>query len=257
MPCHPLAESGSRPASRPTGRRINRRHLQQLGAALIIGLLVSGCASTTTTQVTSFHQLSSGLQGQRFVITPAAEQRNSLEFDTYANLVRGALTSKGLIDAGNDSGTADLGVAFNYEAAGRSSGVRHGTTGFAGFGAGSGGFSMGGVGIGIGFPIGALGGGGSDSVAYQRSLDIAITRLNGGVGKAAEASAGNAPGAPGAGTARTARVFEARAISEGSSASLAPVMRAMVQAIFQEFPGPSGQTRVVQVPLDGAQRDAQ
>jgi len=30
------------------------------------------------------------------------------------------------------------------------------------------------------------------------------------------------------------------------------VMPAMVQAIFQEFPGESGQTRVVSVPLEGA-----
>ncbi len=223
------------------------QRLQAFGAALIIGLLVSGCASTMSAQVTSFHQLANGLQGQRFVITPTAEQSNSLEFESYANLVREALTGKGLIDAGAAAGGAELGVSLKYEVAGRSSGVGHGTRGYAGFGAGSGGFSMGGVGIGIGFPIGTFGGG-SDSVIYQRSLDIAISRLNGAAAKSIGSPAGQA--AETAGTAGTARVFEARAISEGSSASLAPVMRAMVQAIFQEFPGPSGQTRVVEVPLD-------
>ncbi len=223
------------------------QRLQAFGAALIIGLLVSGCASTMSAQVTSFHQLANGLQGQRFVITPTAEQSNSLEFESYANLVREALTGKGLIDAGVAAGGAELGVSLKYEVAGRSSGVAHGTRGYAGFGAGSGGFSMGGVGIGIGFPIGTFGGG-SDSVIYQRSLDIAISRLNGAAAKSIGSPAGQA-----AETAGTARVFEARAISEGSSASLAPVMRAMVQAIFQEFPGPSGQTRVVEVPLDAAQ----
>jgi hypothetical protein len=242
---HPFADSCSAPASRSPRQRPAQsclQRLQQLGAAVVIGLLVSGCASTMSAQVTSFHQLSNGLQGQRFVINPSAEQRNSLEFETYANLVREALTDKGLVDAGGAAGTADLGVSLNYEVAGRSSGVGHGTTGYAGFGAGSGGFSMGGVGIGIGIPIGGFGG--SDSVVYQRSLDIAITRLNGAAGKSAEVPAGRGD------AAGTARVFEARAISEGPSASLAPVMRAMVQAIFQEFPGPSGQTRVVEVPLE-------
>jgi hypothetical protein len=46
------------------------------------------------------------------------------------------------------------------------------------------------------------------------------------------------------------RIFEARAFSDGESASLAPVMRAMVQAIFEDFPGQSGRTRVVKVPLE-------
>ena len=43
------------------------------------------------TQVTSFHQLGpQSLQGQRFVITPSAEQQGSLEFGTYAGYVREA-----------------------------------------------------------------------------------------------------------------------------------------------------------------------
>jgi len=201
---------------------------------LAAALFLSGCASTVTTQVTSFHQLADSLQGRRFVITPSPEQQTSLEFGTYANLVREALVSKGLVDAGAGRGAADLGVALSYGVTGSTSGFRSGTGGYAGIGAGSGGgFSMSGVGIGIGFPIG---GGGATETQYQRNLTVQIDRLT---------------GAPSAGQAASGtRVFEAQAISEGESASLAPVMRAMVQAIFQEFPGPSGATRVVRVPLD-------
>lgn len=202
-----------------------------LAAAIFLG----GCASTVTTQVTSFHQLADSLQGRRFVITPSPEQQTSLEFGTYANLVREALVGKGLVDAAERGlGAADLGVALSYGVTGSTSGFRSGTGGYAGIGAGSGGgFSMSGVGIGIGFPIG---GGGAAETQYQRNLTVQIDRLSGA------ASAGQA--------ASGTRVFEAQAISEGESASLAPVMRAMVQAIFQDFPGPSGTTRVVRLPLD-------
>jgi Domain of unknown function (DUF4136) len=217
----------------------------RLVVPLAAAFLLGGCASTLTTQVTSFHQLSDNLQGRRFVIVPTAEQQTSLEFGTYANLVREALTAKGLVDAGETGrNSADLGVGLSYGVTGRTIGMRDGTTGYAGFGAGSGGFSMGGVGIGIGFPIG--GGGGSDTAQYQRSLTVQIDRLAGIRDERPAATATPSPAQPSSGT----RIFEARAISEGESASLAPVMRAMVQAIFQDFPGPSGTTRVVRLPLD-------
>lgn len=221
--------------------------------SVTLTLLSAGCAATLETQVTAFHQLSNGLQGQRFVMMPTGEQRGSLEFDNYARLVREALVGKGLVDAdagkgpGNGTGNspADLGVAIAYGIAGGNATSRGGTDGYAGFGFGSGGFSMGSVGIGIGFPIGSSGAGPGDALAYQRTLRVEIDRLDGAGAKPLNP----APGA----NARGARVFEARATSEGPSASLAPVMRAMVQAVFEEFPGPSGKTRVVRTPLEEAQ----
>ena len=48
------------------------------------------------------------------------------------------------------------------------------------------------------------------------------------------------------------RLFEGTVVSEGESASLAPVMPAMVRALFSDFPGPSGVSRRVQVRLDDA-----
>jgi hypothetical protein len=210
-------------------------------------VLVAGCATTVTTQVTPFHELTGSLAGQRFVIVPTAEQQNSLEFGAYADLVRQALVEKGLVDAGNERASADLGVSMSYEVIGRGSSLRPmtGTTGSIGFGAGSGGFSGGGIGIGIGFPIG---GGSSGEVAFQRTLHIRIDRLhaNGTPTTAPAPDPMSPPGMP----APANRVFEARAISEGESSSIAPVMRAMVQAIFDDFPGESGRTRVVSVPLD-------
>jgi hypothetical protein len=242
-------------STRPTRGRL------LLAPLLLLLALVAGCASTVTTQVTPFHELVGGLQGQRFVIVPTPEQQSSLEFGAYADLVRQALVGKGMVDAGDDRARADLAVSIAYEVFGRTGGFYNGGAGYAGyagFGAGSGGLSMGGIGIGIGFPIG---GGSSSEANYQRTLHVRIDRLRGGaapetapapapsaVPGAAPLPEGALPGQP----APTTRVFEARAISEGPSASIAPVMRAMVQAIFEEFPGESGKTRVVSVPLDEA-----
>ena len=225
---------------RPTRRRL-------LLAGLILPLaLAGGCAATVTTQVTPFHNLTGSLQGQRFVILPTTEQQSSLEFGAYADLVREALVGKGLVDAGRDRAGADLGVSMAYEVIGHGGSLRS-TTGSFGFGAGSGGFSRGGIGIGIGFPIG---GGSSGEVNFQRTLHVRIDRLRGGEPQAAAPAPDptSPPGMP----APASRVFEARAISEGESASIAPVMRAMVKAIFDDFPGESGRTRVVSVPLDEA-----
>jgi len=233
---------------RPTRRRL-------LLAPLLLALtLAAGCASTVTTQVTPFHELDGGgLQGQRFVIVPTPEQQSSLEFAAYADLVRQALVGKGLVDAGDERASADLGVSIVYEVVGRTVGFRDGSAGYAGFGASSGGLSMGGIGIGIGFPIG---GGSSSEANYQRTLHVRIDRLRGGPAQERAPAPGPspvpeammAPGQP----APTSRVFEAHAISEGPSASIAPVMRTMVQAIFDDFPGESGKTRVVSVPMDDA-----
>ena len=219
-------------------------HLRSLplrfASPVVLALLLVGCASTLKTEVTSFHQLSGGLVGQRFAVTPSEEQKGSLEFDTYADFVRQALIGKGLVDAGSERG-ADLGVAIMYSVSGGASSTTSGTGGFAGFGWGSGGFSTGSVGIGLGFPIGTVGGGsGNDTVVYRRSLQVAIDRL--------PKSSAAAPS--GASPTDGARIYEARAVSDGPAASLAPVMRTMVQAIFEDFPGPNAKTRVVRVPFD-------
>ncbi len=234
--------------TRPTRRRL------LLATLLLPMALVAGCATTVTTQVTPFHDLTGSLDGQRFVIVPTPEQQDSLEFGAYADLVRQALVGEGLVHAGDDRASADLGVSMAFEVIGRSPGMRGGSsaTGGFGFGAGSGGFSGGGIGIGFGFPIG---GGSSGEVNFQRTLQIRIDRLRGSVTPAAAAtvpSSGSGTPAMPDKPPPSSRVFEARAISEGPSASLAPVMPAMVQAIFEDFPGENGRTRVVEVPLEGA-----
>jgi hypothetical protein len=70
----------------------------------------------------------------------------------------------------------------------------------------------------------------SQAIVYRRELRVDITDRRAGTGGA--------------------KLFEATVTSEGESASLAPVMPAMVKALFSNFPGPSGVSRRVQVRLD-------
>ena len=188
--------------------------------------LLAGCASTLTSEVTSFHRLADGLAGQRFVVVPSESQAGSLEFETYAGFVRDALVDHGLLDGGIGARAGALTVRMAYAVDGAASVSGPGTRGEVGFGvgAGTGGFSMGGIGIGFGIPIG----GARETTSWRRSLTVTSDR-------------------PQAGGAE--RIFEATAVSRGQTAAITPVMKAMVQAIFRDFPGENGVTRIVEVPL--------
>ncbi|NBS95796.1 MAG: hypothetical protein EBT08_06530, partial [Betaproteobacteria bacterium] len=65
---------------------------------IVLALLLGGCASTLRTEISTFHQIkaesSAGSMGAspRFAIMPLdAEQRDSLEYQSYAALVSGQL----------------------------------------------------------------------------------------------------------------------------------------------------------------------
>ena len=201
--------------------------LRRSVTSLLLTGILSGCASTLSTQVTAFHppEVSrQSLAGRTFVVRPAASQAPGPEFDAYATSVRTALVDKGLVAV--DEPAAELRVRLAYSVGPGSSPGSAGST--AGVSVGSG-FGLGGgsgVMFGLGFPI-ATGGGGS--IHYRRDLRVTIER------------AASASGEP-------TRLYEAIATSEGRDPSLAPVMPAMVQALFDEFPSPNGQTRVIKAP---------
>lgn len=210
-------------------------------AALFLPLLAGagGCATYMQAQVTSFHQGSEDLrlEGQRFVIEPSAAQKDSLEFQAYADLVRRALVEKGLVAAGA-SASSDLVVRLTYTIDGGRTMV-HGypAYGYTHYGP---------VWAWTPYPVpgggvryvwtptypmtyGVVGTHYAESTLYRRELHVVIEdRKPGGDGR---------------------RLYEGTVTSEGGSASLAPVMPAMVRALFSDFPGRNGVTRIVQVPF--------
>ena len=215
-----------------------RRALLCLLAPVLLS--AGGCASYLNAQVTSFQNVSPEhpLTGRRFSVEPTVEQKESLEFRAYAELVSRALVDHGLVDA-TSSGTTDLAVAVRYSVAGRPVTNAYPEYGYANFGPVWGWVPYRVPGGGIGYawtatyPVsfGVVGTNYASAVSYRRRLEVDISER--GSGKK--------------------RLYEGSVVSEGASASLAPVMPAMIKALFHDFPGTNGRSRIVQVPLDPQQ----
>jgi hypothetical protein len=81
---------------------------------LTIGLaaLLAGC-STVTSQVTVFHDWPANLTDKTYVFDKRPAQQNNLEYDSYANLMRGKLSQTGFTEV--QSGKPVLfKIAFSY-----------------------------------------------------------------------------------------------------------------------------------------------
>ena len=237
-----LPDSASLGLGPDPGNEGSRRpsRLLKLAAAVPLAALLGGCATYLSTQVTSFHQMAPDhrLAGRSFVIEPTPEQQVSLEFRAYADLVRNALIRQGLSSApGSD---AELGVTLRYSIdSGKAVTYGYPAYGYSAFAPVWGlspYYGYGGVHYAwtAAYPMGygVVGTHYTQSMLYRRELRAEITERR----------------ADGKG----ARLFEGSVVSEGESASLAPVMPAMVQALFSDFPGPNGVSRRVHVRLDDA-----
>jgi hypothetical protein len=66
-----------------------------IAAAAALGLLLSGCASTVRSDVTTFHQWPAELPDKSFAIAAPPAQDDTLELRSYQNLVRAELTRLG------------------------------------------------------------------------------------------------------------------------------------------------------------------
>lgn len=232
-------------AVQPLPRLLRLLRLLPLALLAALAVLTSGCASYLTAQVTSFHEADGNrLAGRSFVITPTQEQAESLEFRSYADLVRDALAREGLVAA--TPADAELAVAMRYTIdSGKPVTYGYPAYGYASYGPvwgwtpyyGPGGYVHYMWAATYPLSYGVVGTNYAQTVLYRRELRVEITERRARSG--AKDGAGR-------------RLFEGTAISEGESASIAPVMPAMVRALFSDFPGPNGVSRRVQVRLDDA-----
>ena len=83
-----------------------------LCAAAALSLLLTGCASTIRSDVTTFHQWPAELQDKSYVLEAPAPQDDTLELRSYQNLVRGELARLGFTEAA--SGTPALKVSMRF-----------------------------------------------------------------------------------------------------------------------------------------------
>ena len=210
--------------------------------------LLAACASTFPAQVARFQQLPAPT-GQSFVIqSKDPAKTGGLEFATYANIVRDRLVAQGYQPAASPQ-AATLVVNLDY---GVSNGREKVATrpGFGpSFGFGYSRFGYGRFGYPFGYPYGfrspfyrgafydPFWGGAFDYpevysyTVYNSFVDMRITR---------------------AGTNES--VFEGRAEANTRSNDLTRLVPNLVQAMFTNFPGRSGEKVRVNVPLDDRRR---
>ena len=201
---------------------MNKNHVTVRLALLVIGLgMLSACTSSGTrgTEVTRFH-MGNAIPAQEVNMRPAEQaDASSLEYKNYAGIVENGLAGAGFTSVpGNDAGMiAEINVVKGLRAKPpRSSGFS------IGVGAGRYG-SSGGVSGGASIPVGGSSGG----EVYIMQLDVSlIDRSSNSV------------------------VWEGTAIRESEAAPGSPVgtVQLLTDALFADFPGPSGKTVTVPVP---------
>jgi hypothetical protein len=218
-----------------------------LHATLAVIVLTSACAAQIRTQVTRFHHMPLTTTGETFAVVPIKDQAGSLEWEQYANLVAQQLTERGyvsvplarLLDA-------KYAVLFSY-AIDRGRTVVSSVPVFGQTGGGTTTFYSGsneGSGVAYTQPTyGEIGEELVSSAVFSRGLELEIfdvpqTLASCGPDFSKTISA-----------CAPAKTFEAKAGSAGRFGTLAPVMPAMISAVFKDFPGKSGETISVSAPL--------
>lgn len=212
-----------------------------LGAGLLLSL--SGCATYFGAEVTSYHQPDQPLKGLSFRFSPTDEQQESLEYQAYASMVRQQLSTHGLLEAGAE---ADLKVELAYGTdAGRP--VRYTQPQY--------GYVFQGMNLVRRERIDANGQRvevwdsvpvyGYDVIGYSSYLRTIYRHEL----KLTMTSRVPQPGKP-------ARVYEGKVVSSSEDGATNNAMPWLVRALFQDFPGPNGQTRQVRVPKEAGPKDA-
>lgn len=201
--------------------------------ALLVAFL-SGCATSVQTRVAVFHELESSLTGVTYAFAPSKEQDASLEFRSYAKLVKAEFSKRGVVETPLDQAKYAVFIFYNIDDGKQvvSSYPIFGQTGT------SSSYTTGAVtsyGNTASYnsttynnpTYGVVGSGSSTGTVFTRYLDINIIDIE-------KSKASND---------KVQKVYEGKAVSSGSSGQLASVMSAMIRSVFEDFPGKNGSTR--------------
>jgi hypothetical protein len=77
-------------------------------------LLISGCATTISSQVTTFHEWPNDLKEKSFVVEAMPGQENDPEYKAYAGMLRERLLGMGFT-TGQDFNSSELKVVMEYD----------------------------------------------------------------------------------------------------------------------------------------------
>lgn len=194
-------------------------------AAPVLALSLASCATPFRADVNRFQNLPAP-QGQTFFVTSSDPRlQGGIEFSHYAGLVAQEMSEEGYVYA-SDPATADMVVSFEYSV---DDGREKITTTGSGFGSGFGYSPYGYYGrryrssFGWGFYDPFIYGPGYNDISsytvYTSKLDLTIDRI-----------------------ADNRRLFEGKAEAQSRSKNLQYLVPNLIEAVFTEFPGQSGET---------------
>ena len=199
-----------------------RRSVAVAAPAALVALLLSGCVSTISARVTSYQRWPGNVQGQTYRIVPDAAQRNNLQFQSFADMLRAAIGPTGLVES--HTGSARFDVGFTYSSTQAQAWVqRYAPAPY--YGPGWGGY------YGPWGPGYYYGGPAMVEVpvpAYRNTLTVTIRDMNN----------------------HGAEVYRSSAVSMSGSNDLPLLMPYLARAVFDGFPGNDGQVRDINYPMD-------
>ena len=186
-------------------------------AALSLALLLCGCTASMQADVTQFTSTAALPPGRSFAVAAEPDQSGSLEFQHYAGLVGGALQDHGF-KAAPPVEKADLMVVIHYGGAGNHTELLNDPAWGAGWG---GGWHHRGL-----PPFGP-----ESRTYYSEMLEVQIF-----------------DGAAWRNNVHT-MLYQGRAIGDATVNEISAAIPSLVQALFTHFPGNTGRTERITVPL--------
>jgi len=202
--------------------------IKKLGLSLLLVTLMAACTSPRfEADVVRFHNLTpaTNFQGQSIVVMPLDPAQNGLEFATYADVIGHKLATLGFQPA-QFQGNADYIAIVDFTIQPVSALDDRGSSPV------SVGVGVGGVGRHVGVSVGTIFGVGDRKPKdiYSRFLSIALKNQT-----------------------SNEVVYEGRVSSNGKEGSPILILPIMADALFADFPGPSGATTKFETELNPQQ----
>jgi len=207
--------------------------------ATVIALLFSGCASIRV-EVSVFHDLTSTVQSLKYAVVSVSDQEVSLEHKSYRDLVKTELNKRGHVEAPEVEADVHIFLFYGIDG-GRQRVTSYPITGQTGTQytyipatpSPSGSFPTYRSGTTIATPTyGVVGTSTISETVFGGYLLLDM------VDRAESLKEG-----------KVKRIYEAKVIGIGPSGQAAVLVPAMINALFQDFPGKSGSTRRLDLPI--------
>jgi Domain of unknown function (DUF4136) len=194
----------------------------------VLSLLLTGCATTLRSDVTSFQQWPANASGSSYNFKRLAGQEASLEHKSYEDLTRTEMAAQGLSEAPIGA-KGRFEVSLDYGIKTRTYLSREAIVDHPSYWHPPRHFHNGGWRPGYWAPSPF----GPTVLGYRTvSQDVSNRRLRVDISEGAN------------------KVFEASATSSGSNASLPSIMPYLIRSVFDGFPGTNGQNRVLEFDVD-------